>query len=630
MWSTEVEHNREAEWLEDFKTMMNAGPRQAEVHVTREKIKKILKKVPNWKAPGPDGVQGFWLKNFTTIHTYLEKYFTECLEGQTPSWMTKGRTVLLQKDKSKGRDASNYRPITCLPLCWKLLTALVSDEIYSFLEKNQLLPEEQKGCRRSRGTADQLYIDRTILREVRMRKKNLAMGWIDYRKAFDMVPHSWVLECLQILGINNTLTKFLEKTMKDWRVELTCANESLGEVKIKRGIFQGDALSPLLFVITLIPLTSVLKMTKHGYEFAKNREKINHLLYMDDLKLYAKSEKELDSLIQTVRVFSKDIGMQFGIEKCSTLVLKRGKRIKSNGIKMPDDKVIKSLKEGEGYKYLGVLQADEVQEKEMKEKVGSEYKRRVRKILETKLNGGNVIKGINTWAIPVLRYSAAFLNWTKAELQEMDRRTRKLLTMHNGLHPRSNVDRLYIPRREGGRGLMSVEDTVNLATIGLKRYVKESKEKLLVAARGDTENEELETENEFKRKSRQERKANWKEKVMHGQFLRQTEDVTNRDQWLWLQEGSLKRETETLIMAAQEQAVRTNLVKAKIDKTQEDSTCRMGGKADERINHLLSECSKMAQKEYKRRHDWIGRKIHWEVCRKYGLDTKDRWYEHEP
>ena len=135
------------------------------------------------------------------------------------------------------------------------------------------------------------------------------------------------------------------------------------------------------------------------------------------------------------------------------------KRIKSDGIKMPDDQVIKSLKEDEGYKYLGVLQADEVQVKEMTGKVGV--------ILETKLNGGNVIKGINTWAIPVLRYSAAFLNSTKAELQEMDRRTRELLTMHNGLHPRSNVDRLYIPRREGGRGLMSVEDTVNLATIGL-------------------------------------------------------------------------------------------------------------------------------------------------------------------
>ena len=115
-------------------------------------------------------------------------------------------------------------------------------------------------------------------------------------------------------------------------------------------------------------------MTKPGYEFAKIREKMNHLLYIDDLKLYAKSEKELDSLIQTVRAFSKDVGMQFGIEKCSTLVMKRGKGIKSDGINMPDDKVIKSLKEDEGYKYLDVLQANEVQVKEMKGKVSSEYK----------------------------------------------------------------------------------------------------------------------------------------------------------------------------------------------------------------------------------------------------------------
>ena len=79
------------------------------------------------------------------MHQYLEKYFAECLEGQTPTWMTKGRTVLIQKDKSKVRDACNYRPITCLPLCWKLLTALLSDEIYSLLEENQILPEEQMG-----------------------------------------------------------------------------------------------------------------------------------------------------------------------------------------------------------------------------------------------------------------------------------------------------------------------------------------------------------------------------------------------------------------------------------------------------------------------------------------------------
>ena len=79
---------------------------------------------------------------------------------------------------------------------------------------------------------------------------------------------------------------------------------------------------------------------------------------------------------------------------------------------------------------------------------------------------------------------------------------------------------------------------------------------------------------------------------------------------------SLKRTTEGLIMAAQEQAIGTNHTKAKIDKTQENSKCRMCGKAEERVNHVLSECSKLAQKEYKRRHDWFGTKIQWEICRK--------------
>ena len=109
---------------------------------------------------------------------------------------------------------------------------------------------------------------------------------------------------------------------------------------------------------------------------------------------------------------------------------------------------MKSLNEGDGYKYLGVKEADEIEKKETKEKVGKEYKRRIRKILESKLSGENVIKEIYSWAISLLRYSAAFLDWTKEELQQLDRRTRKLLTMHKGLHRKSNVDGLYISRKE--------------------------------------------------------------------------------------------------------------------------------------------------------------------------------------
>ena len=292
IWDKEVEHNRRAEWLSDFKNKMENTPKQQRVEITEPKVKKILRKIPNWKAPGPDGVQGFWMKNFTSMRTYLTQYLAHCLEGNTPEWMTKGRTVLIQKDKSKGIESSKYRPITCLPLVWKLLSGLITDEMYDFIETEKLLPEEQKGCKRkTMGTADIIFIDRLALREARMRKKNLSMGWVDYRKAYDMVPHSWILECLKSLGISDNIQRFLEKTMKTWRVELTCVNQQLGEVNIKRGIFQGDTLSPLLFVVAMIPLTHVLRKMKSGYEFTKNKEKINRLLYMWTTSSYMRKMK---------------------------------------------------------------------------------------------------------------------------------------------------------------------------------------------------------------------------------------------------------------------------------------------------------------------------------------------------
>ena len=129
---------------------------------------KILKTIPNWKAPGPDGVQGFWLNNFTSLDKNLAWHLNAFPEGETPRWMTKIRTVLIQKDKSKGNEASNDRPITCLPFTWKLLKGIITDEIYGFLETERILPEEQKGCRRkSKGTREQLYIDKMLLQEVK-------------------------------------------------------------------------------------------------------------------------------------------------------------------------------------------------------------------------------------------------------------------------------------------------------------------------------------------------------------------------------------------------------------------------------------------------------------------------------
>ena len=213
--------------------------------------------------------------------------------------------------------------------------------------------------------------------------------------------------------------------MKTWRVELTAGGRSLAETKIQRGIFQGDALSPLLFIIAMMSLNHILIKCTAGYKLSRSQEKTNHLMYMDDIKLFTKNEKDLETLIHTVIIYSQDIGMEFGIEKCAMLVMKSGKRHTTDGMELPNQDKMRTLGENEIYKYLGILEADTIKQMEMKDKIQKEYLRRTRKLLERKLSSRNLIKGINTWAVPLVRYLGPFRKWTRDELKQMDQ-TRRL------------------------------------------------------------------------------------------------------------------------------------------------------------------------------------------------------------
>ena len=105
--------------------------------------------------------------------------------------------------------------------------------------------------------------------------------------------------------------------------------------------------------------------------------------------------------------------------------------------------------------------------------------------------------------------------------------------------------------------------------------------------------------------------------------MRQTKEVRSDQCWAWLQNGDLKRETESLIVAAQNQNIRTNLIKARIDKSQGDSLCRVCRKVNESIDHIVSDCSKLAEKEYKRRHDNVRKIVHWKLARKCNSEAGD-------
>ena len=89
------------------------------------------KKIPNWKAPGPDGVQGYWIKNLTALHERMADHMNDLINNRVtiPVWMTTGRSVLCQKNQERGSTVDNYRLISCLPLAWKLMTGIIADSM---------------------------------------------------------------------------------------------------------------------------------------------------------------------------------------------------------------------------------------------------------------------------------------------------------------------------------------------------------------------------------------------------------------------------------------------------------------------------------------------------------------------
>ena len=162
------------------------------------------------------------------------------------------------------------------------------------------------------------------------------------------------------------------------------------------------------------------------------------------------------------------------------------------------------------------------------------------------------------------------------------------MTMHKALHPRDDVDRLYVSRKQGGRGLTSIEDYVETSIHRLEDYIEKHERRLITAIRNDMDNP-IDDRITTTRKQKSEKKQ------LYGRFKRLISNILHQKTWTWLRKGNLKREKEYLLIAAQDNAIRTNNIKARIDKSQQNSKWRLCRDIDdETINHIISNCSKFS------------------------------------
>ena len=212
--------------------------------------------------------------------------------------------------------------------------------------------------------------------------------------------------------------------MSNWKTTMKlCYNDgciTTDQIKIKRGIFQGDSFSPLLFCQALVPLTSELATSGYGYKISNTSAPISNLFCMDDLKLYGKNDQEQVGELEIVKQFSDDIGMEFGLEKCAKASFKKGKLASTGNIIRDEYTATEELNQEGTCKYLGADESDGIQHRKMKEKIRKEYLRRVRLILRTELNGINKIEAVNSLAVPVVQYTFGIIDWKILELKKIE------------------------------------------------------------------------------------------------------------------------------------------------------------------------------------------------------------------
>ena len=144
----------------------------------------------SWKSPRPDGVQGYWIKNLNNLHNSIALQLDRCLqENNLPKWMVTGKTLLCIKEIQKRNLVSNFRPITCLPLIRKLLAGILTEELHE-RSKKQIHYHGNKSDGGKKAEAQKINYSSTemIVKDCKRRLTSLAVAWIDYRKAYNMVP----------------------------------------------------------------------------------------------------------------------------------------------------------------------------------------------------------------------------------------------------------------------------------------------------------------------------------------------------------------------------------------------------------------------------------------------------------
>ena len=363
--------------------------------------------------------------------------------------------------------SENQRPITCLNTLYKWFTSCLLKPINQHLDRHRLMETAQRGVKsKCGGTTDNLLIDRMVCQDSHNAHKNLSMAWIDVRQAFDSVSHEWLQETMSLHKFAGWICRTVERLCRSWNTRIVAhtnqGHETSQVIHFNKGLPQGDALCPRLFTMCINPIAWKLKATD-GYKLSKPIEgKITHLLYVDDMKIFAAAQSKLDRVLKVTKTAMEDIGLIWNGKKCSIAHIKKGVLDSTNH---NDRQSITNLKDGETYRFLGILENTQQEDSKVLETTSKTYQQRLSVIWSSPLSDFHKVTATSQYALPALSYPM----WTQTcqinALKQIDRESRKIIKDNGESHPATSTDLYYLPRKMGGRGLKSVETQYKMTKV---------------------------------------------------------------------------------------------------------------------------------------------------------------------
>lgn len=620
-----------------------------------------IKEAKPWQAAGPDQVHLFWWRLRIPSEKLFKVLFHYIVEGKKfPSWFCKGRAILLHKGGDT-REPSNFRTICCLNTCYKLCTALMMKFIARYT--CHAFPEEQFALKKKTWGCTQAHLaDASIYKDAKHRKRTLSVGWIDYSKAFDSIPHSYLRWILKRLNVPDGIRQAFKSLQKHWSLtyESRSATGKLiksNPLKVKCGVLQGDTLSPYLFCLAISPISHIIKAEIEPYR-SGNRE-FSHIYYMDDLKVYTKDPPSLEKAFRIIGRFSHKIGLELNLKKCAQLHVSKGL--------ITDHKVnnsIPSITAATWYKYLGLEQNSSVSATEMWERINIAVISCTRAIFNTKLTVRQKIVAFNTTVIPKVRYilinnlaSNGKFGTEKSLVKNLDTKIRLCLLESQARFAASSKYRLYLHPEVGGYGLKSCFSELlsskayayaylfthpsNEKPLAIFNELHELGKRTLIQdllhlyqeynlGQPTLVSDESSTVNARHLASKLLEAENlrvygkWQETSCYKRLIT-APDIDVRKSFLWLQKGAVSHKVARNICAAQENQLLTR--EHPSNKT-DDKDCRMKcvknkkERKGETCAHILSNCPYWRNTLMVSRHNSVARSVYYECCKFARLDTK--------